>query len=107
MISKVPLLSDIINKYCSSLILPYPIRDLAMEREEEEQANVSKPNGKKKTTGGPSGPSKEKTIKKRNKMENPPTRTNPKHGRKSPKKTVMDKPSDSDKTISDPEVEVE
>ncbi|KAI3791075.1 hypothetical protein L2E82_04656 [Cichorium intybus] len=54
--SKVPLLNPFVEKYCSTLVLPYLIRDLEAASAVEEVDVVAKAKGKKKTFGGSSVP---------------------------------------------------
>ncbi|KAI3499751.1 hypothetical protein L1887_35560 [Cichorium endivia] len=93
MLSKVPSYCIEVNNYCKTLTIPYPTRDLSQAAPVKEQP---KGKGKRKLTGGPSGPKREEK-KRRTSGKTSPKRKQPKRQRKL---TVVDESSDSERTPS-------
>lgn len=93
MLSKVSLDIDEVNVYCSTLKMTYPVRKITQVAQTKAP---TKSTGKKKVTGGPSGP---KLVKKRKASEQTPVkRTQPKRIKK---QVIVDEPSESENTISE------
>ncbi|KAI3790977.1 hypothetical protein L2E82_04455 [Cichorium intybus] len=91
-LAKVPLMNTVVDVYRSTLIMPYPVHNLAAEVQPEVPI---KQKGKKKTTGGPSGA---KVTKKRKASEQAqPKRSQPKRTKK---QMVVEESSDLDRTLS-------
>ncbi|KAI3503845.1 hypothetical protein L1887_32299 [Cichorium endivia] len=93
MLSKVPTNCVEVNNYCKTLTIPYPTRDLSQAAPVKEQP---KGKGKRKVTGGPSGPKREEK-KRKTSGKSTPKRKQPKRQRKL---TIVDESSNSERTPS-------
>ncbi|KAI3680400.1 hypothetical protein L2E82_50387 [Cichorium intybus] len=93
MLSKVPLECNEVNAYRNTLVIPYPTRELSQAAPVKEQP---KGKGKKKITGGPSGPNKEDNKRKAS-VKATPKRKQPKRQRKL---ITVEESSDSKRTPS-------
>ncbi|KAI3739795.1 hypothetical protein L2E82_30207 [Cichorium intybus] len=93
MLSKVPMECNEVNIYRNNLVIPYPTHDLSQAAPVREHP---KGKGKRKITGGPSGPKRDEKKRKAS-VKTTPKRKQPKRQRKL---VVVDESSDSERTPS-------
>ncbi|KAI3767969.1 hypothetical protein L2E82_18398 [Cichorium intybus] len=105
MLSKVPTDCIEVNAYRSTLVIPYPVKDLTQEETHVTTKAQTRAKGKKKGAGGPSGPKKGEKKRKASEQATPKK----KQPKKSRKTTIRDESSESKKQTSEaiPEAEEE
>ncbi|KAI3499716.1 hypothetical protein L1887_35525 [Cichorium endivia] len=103
MLSKVSSDCIEVNTYRATLVIPYPVRDLAQEETHVTTKAQTRAKGKKKATGGPSGPKKGEKKRKASEQATPKK----KQQKKSRKLAIRDESSESEKQTSEANPEAE